>query len=348
MFGIRSVGLSMLLLLAAFSLKGQITGEIKGIVTDRSGAAVPAVKVLLANVETGEGRFGFPLLKVGDYMVEMEASGFRRAVASASVRSAEISSLNLKLEVGQVTEHVTVTDAASPLDTQNAQVQEAFEVKEVQEVPVNRNLNLFATTLPGVVPAPGGFNTGSFVANGNRVRANNITIDNITATDISVGGTGSSNNTPVKFSSVREVKVITNSLSAEFGRNSGAQVQYITKSGTNDFHGEAYEYVQNDILNARDWFDQSGQASVTRINQFGGVLGGPVIRNRTHFFGSAERFYQRGAGSARLDHQFSERDSIYGRYGFAKNQGTSSNNTFVRSNLANFGLASTNLRTAEQ
>ena len=404
----RFVGAGFLVMwLAAPAVRAQITGDIKGIVTDPSGAAVPSAKVLLMSVETGEnrsaatdqeGRYGFPLLKVGDYAVAVEAQGFRRATIAASVRSAETASVNLKLEVGQLTEQVTVTDAVSPLDTQSAQVQEAFEAKEVQEMPVGRNPNLFATTLPGIVPAPGGFNSGSFVANGNRVRANNITIDNITATDISVAGTGSSNNTPVNFSSIREVKVITNTFSAEFGRNSGAQVQYITKSGTNSFHGEAYEYLQNDLFNARDWFDQSGEPSVTRINQFGGVVGGPVIRDKTHFFGSAERFFQRGAGNARmaqvptaamiagvtdptsrkvleqyklpaataqsatfgtvqqnaatkvdlhqysvrLDHQISQHDSIYGRYGFATNQGTSSNNTFIQTNLANFGLGATN------
>jgi hypothetical protein len=397
----------VLLWIVFLPLTAQITGDIAGIISDPSGAAVPAVRVLLTSAETGEsrsvttdpeGRFRFPLLKIGDYTVEVEAPGFRRAVVAAAVRSAEIASLNLKLEVGPVAEQVTVTDAVSPLDTQNAQVQEAFGIKEVQEVPVGRNLNLFATMLPSIVPAPGGFNSGSFVANGNRVRANNITIDNITATDISVGGTGSSNNTPVNFSSIREVKVITNSFNAEFGRNSGAQVQYITRSGTNDLHGEVYEYVQNDIFNARDWFDQSGKATTNRNNEFGGVLGGPVIRNRTHFFGSAERLFERGSGSARvaqvpspamiaavtdptskkileqyklpaataqfanygsvqqnaskltdlhqysvrLDHQISARDSVYGRYGFAKNQGSSSNNTFIQTNLANFGLGSTN------
>ncbi|MDP2997355.1 MAG: carboxypeptidase regulatory-like domain-containing protein [Bryobacterales bacterium] len=393
--------------LLAPALPAQTTGDLKGIITDPSGAAIPSAQLSLTNRDTaetrvvasdGEGRYMFALLKIGDYTVTVRADGFRQTTAAVSVRSAEVASLNLKLEVGQVTEQVVVTDAANPLDTQSAQVQEAFEIKEVQEIPVNRNPNALATTLPGIVPAPGGFNSGSFVANGNRVRANNITIDNITATDISTAGTGSSNNSPLNFSSIREVKVITNAFSAEFGRNSGAQVQYITKSGGNQFHGETYEYLQNDIFNARDWFDRGGQPSVTRVNDFGGVLGGPVVRNRTHFFGSASRYYSRGSGaarvaqvptaamlarvtdptskkvlemyalpaattvaeafgtvqqnasnkvdlyqySARLDHQISSRDSIYGRYGFSTNQSRSSNNTFIQTNLANFGLGSNN------
>jgi len=397
----------VLLFYLAASLDAQITGDVRGIVTDPSGAGVPNARVSLTNQETGEarnvstdteGRYRFNLLKIGQYMVAVEAQGFRSTSAPATVRSAEITSVNLRLDIGQVTEQVIVTDAASPLDTQSAQIQEAFDAVEVHDIPVGRNPNLFASIMPGVIPAPGGFNTGSFVANGNRVRANNITIDNITATDISTAGTGSSNNTPLNFSSIREVKVITNMFSAEFGRNSGAQVQYITKSGTNSFHGELYEYLQNSKLNARDWFDQSGQATVSRVNEWGGVIGGPVIRNKTHFFASGERYYSRGLGAARvaqvptpsmlaavtdqtskkilemyklpaattdngtygtvqqnasnaadlyqysvrLDHQISQNDSIYGRYGYATNSSSSSTNTFIQTNIANFGLSSNN------
>ncbi len=398
---------SILLLCLAVSLDAQTTGDIRGIVTDPSGAAIPSARVSLTNRETGEarhvttdteGRYRFNLLKIGEYMVSVAAQGFRATSAPATARSAEITSVNLKLDIGQITEQVMVTDAATPLDTQSAQIQESFDSMEVHDIPVNRNPNLFATIMPGVVPAPGGFNSGSFVANGNRVRANNITIDNITATDISTAGTGSSNNTPLNFSSIREVKVITNMFSAEFGRNSGAQVQYITKSGTNSFHGELYEYLQNSRLNARDWFDQSGKATVARLNEWGGVIGGPVIKNKTHFFVSGERYYFRGSGAARiaqvptpsmlasvtdatskkildtyklpaattdngtygtvqqnasnasdlyqysvrLDHQISQSDSIFGRYGYSTNASSSSNNTFISTNIANFGLSSTN------
>ncbi|MBL8176869.1 MAG: carboxypeptidase regulatory-like domain-containing protein [Bryobacterales bacterium] len=385
----------------------QITGEIRGSVSDSTSALVPGAKVSLISIETGEkreflsdkeGRFAFGLLKIGDYQIVVEAEGFRKASTQANVRSSEITGVAIKLEVGQVTEQVTVTDAIAVLDTQSAQVQESYDSKRTAEIPVGRNPNVLATTLPGIVPNPSGFNSGSFITNGNRARANNITIDNITATDISTAGTGSTNNGPLNFSSIKEVKIITNNMSAEFGRNSGAQVQYITKSGTNEFHGEVYEYFRNDKLNARDVFDRSGSAPITRHNQFGGVLGGPIVRNKTHFFLSSEITPIRGAGgtrvaqvptasmlagvtdatsrrlleqyklpaaetdsgtfgnvqqsapsptdfyqySARFDHQFSGKDTIYGRYGRAQNDGTSANNTFVGTNLANFGLISTN------
>lgn len=385
----------------------QITGEIRGTVSDASGALVPAAKVSLTSVETGEkreffadkeGRFAFGLLKIGDYQVTVEAEGFRKTSTQANVRSSEITAVSIRLEVGQVTEQVTVTDAITVLDTQSAQVQESYDSKRTAEIPVARNPNVLATTLPGIVPNPSAFNSGSFITNGNRARANNITIDNITATDISTAGTGSTNNGPLNFSSIKEVKIITNNMSAEFGRNSGAQVQYITKSGTNELHGELYEFFRNDKLNARDVFDRSGKSAITRYNQFGGVLGGPIIRNKTHFFLSSEVVPIRGAGgariaqvptssmiaqvsdptsrrlleqyqlpaatndlgtfgnvqqsapsptdfyqySARIDHQFSSKDTIYGRYGRAQNNGTSANNTFVGTNLSNFGLISTN------
>ena len=175
------------------------------------------------------------------------------------------------------------------------------------------------------------------------------------------------------------MKIITNSFSAEFGRNSGSQVQYITKSGKNSLHGEVYEFFRNDAFNAREWFDRSGKPTVTRYNQYGGVIGGPIIRNKTHFFGSGENLIQNGSGAARiaqvpttsmlarvtdpasrrilehyklpaattefetfgnvqqnavtsttqyqysirLDHQISERDTIYGRFGTSHNEGGS-------------------------
>ncbi len=402
------VSIGMLLLVASsFVLQAQTTGDIVGIITDASGASVSDAKVKLTSKDTGEaravatdheGRYAFKLLKIGAYEIAVEASGFRRTVAEADVRSAEVTSANLKLEVGQVTEQVIVTDAASPLDTQNSQVQASVNSKEVHEIPVARNPNTFATILPGIVPPPGGQNSGSFVSNGNRTRANNITIDNITATDIAVAGTGSQNNGPLNFSQIKEVKIITNNFSAEFGRNSGSQVQYITKSGTNEWHGEAYEELRNNVFNARDWFDQSGKATVTRYNQFGGVFGGPILHNRTFFFIAGEGLPVAGLGGARIaqvptasmlaqvtdptskkllaaynlpaatsdqgtfgtvqqnasnatsfhsysirvDHQFSDKDSIYGRFGTAYGAGTSSGNTFISTNIGGFGLDSTN------
>src|SRR5262249_13607988 len=227
--------------------------------------------------------------------------------------------------------------------------------------------------------------SGSYNANGGRGRGNNVTVDNITATDISVTGTGGVLS-PLNFSTIKEVKIITNNFNAEYGRNASSQLQFITKSGTNQFHGEAYEFLQNNEFNARDFFDRSGGPSITRRNQFGGVFSGPVVRNKTQFLASYEGIELRGAGvpriaqvptpamiaqvtdptskkildlyplpaaqsiganfgqtqqsaaaytkaplalSFRVDHQFSARDSITGRYSQYSSTAGSTGNTFI-------------------
>src|SRR5262249_34878621 len=249
-----------------------------------------------------EGRFAANQLKIGLYAVQAEAAGFRTVVTETTLRSGETSAVNFKLEVGAASESVLVTDAVSPLDTTHAQIKVPIGGGRVQDIPVSRNPVLFALTAPGVIPVTPNnpfLGSGSYNSNGGRGRGNNVTVDNITATDISVTGTGGPLN-PLNFSTIKEVKIITNNFSAEYGRNANSQLQFITKSGTNQFHGEAYEHLQNNELNARDWFDRSGGPAVTRRNQFGGVFSGPVIRNKTHFLASYEGIEQRGAGAARI------------------------------------------------
>jgi hypothetical protein len=310
-------GLAALLALTG-AMFGQITGELKGVVLDGSGSAVTNAKVTLKSIETtetrtattdGTGLFSFNLLKVGPYEVRAEAAGFRVATTSAEVRTGESASITFRLEVGQVTETVTVSDAVARIDAENAQLQRAIVGGDVQEIPVARNANIFALTLPGVAPVTANnpfLGSGSFNSNGGRGRGNNITIDGITATDVSVTGTGGVT-TPLIFNTIREVKVITNNFSAEYGRNSSSQVLYITKSGTNEFHGEAFEYFQNDKLNARPFFDTSGRTNIVRNNEYGFILGGPVwipkvvdLRNKMFWSFAYEGNKRRGAGATRI------------------------------------------------
>lgn len=207
------------LLASATVASAQITGDLRGVVLDGQGGAVSQAKVTLRSLETGElregqvnseGAFNFALLKIGLYEVKAEASGFRVTTSQASVRAGEITSLRFALEVGQVTETVTVTDAVAQLDTQNAQIQAAVVGKAVLDIPVNRNPNLFALMLPGVAPVTSNnsfLSSGSFNSNGGRGRGNNITVDGITTTDVSVTGTGGAL-TPLIFNTIAEVKVI--------------------------------------------------------------------------------------------------------------------------------------------
>lgn len=304
--------------LVAVSAHAQITGDLRGTIADPTGAAVGQAKITLKSLETGETRntelnaegvFSFPLLRIGRYEIRAEAPGFRNAGTTAEVKAGEIAYVRFDLEVGQVTESVMVTDAATRLDTENAQLQTSVSGRRIQEIPVGRNPNLFALTAPGVAPvSPNNsfLGSGSFNSNGGRGRGNNITVDGITATDVSVTGTGGTLN-PLNFSSIKEVKVITNNFSAEYGRNSSSQVIYVTKNGTNELHGELFEYFRNNVLNARDFFNTTGKAAITKRNDYGWAIGGPAYipklfdgRNHAFWFSDYEGIKQRGAGASRI------------------------------------------------
>jgi hypothetical protein len=289
-------------------LRGQVTGDLRGTIVDTGGGAIPGARVTLTSLETGEtrqttsdaaGRFAFNLLRTGTYEVKAEAAGFSVATTEGQVRTGEITAVVLPLEVGQVTETITVTDAVSQLDVENAQIQVSVNERAIQEVPVQRNPNLFAATAPGVIPVSQNnpfLGSGSFNSNGGRGRGNNVTVDNIVATDLSVTGT-SGVLSVLNFVQIKEVKLITNNFSAEYGRNANSQMMYITKSGTNEFHGEAFEFFRNDKLNARQFLDRSGQPNIVRYNEYGFGVGGPIFRNRTFFYGAYQGLKRRGASA---------------------------------------------------
>jgi hypothetical protein len=205
-----------------------------------------------------------------------------------------------------VTETVTVSDVVSQLDTENSQIQTSVVGAKIQDIPVNRNPNLFVLTAPGISPVTQAnpfLGSGSFNSNGGRGRGNNIVIDGITSTDVST--TGSAGLGALNFSAIKEVKVITNNFNAEYGRNSSSQVLYLTKNGTNQLRGELFEYFQNDKLNARSFFDTSGKASISRQNFYGYEVGGPVYipglidgRNKAFWHSAYEGQKVRGAGAA--------------------------------------------------
>jgi hypothetical protein len=305
-------------LLLCTGLHAQITGGLRGTVSDPTGSGVPKATVTLTNLETrqaraqstsSQGEFNFELLAIGTYEVRAEAAGFAASVAQAEVRTGEEASVAFRLEVGQVSQTLEVRGAAAQVDTENAQLQTSVTGQAVQEIPVGRNPNLFALTVPGVAPVTQNnpfLGSGSFNSNGGRGRANNITVDGITATDVSVTGTGGPLG-PLNFSSIKEVQVITNNFNAEYGRNSSSQVIYVTKGGTNELHGEAYEYLYNDKLNARSFFDRTGLPNVTRQNTYGFEVGGPLFlpkildgRNKFFWHTDYEGYKNRGVGATRI------------------------------------------------
>ena len=197
---------------------------------------------------------------------------------------------------------MSVTETAVQLvNTTDAQLSVSIEEKRVKELPLaTRDPLVLATLSPGVVPVTAAnpfLGNGSFNANGGRGRGNNITIDNVVSTDVST--TGGAGFGTLSLDAIQEFKLITNNFNAEFGRNASAQVQIITKGGSNEFHGTAYEFLRNDIFNSRDYFDTTGKASILRRNQFGGTAGGPIIKERMFYFGHYEGLQIRGAGGTR-------------------------------------------------
>jgi Carboxypeptidase regulatory-like domain len=318
----RSIVLRLLVAVVSISLfvipaLADLTGDVQGTVLDESGAGVPNAKVTIKNVGTGAsrvittdqtGEYSAPQMEIGNYQVTIEKDGFKKFTQGVLVRSGEKTRLDAKMQIGGVNETVVVeAGAQSTLDVATAQVSNSFSAQEVLALPNQaRDPVVYATLAPGTVPVSINnpfLGVGSFSANGSRGRANNITLDGVTASDIST--TGESGAAFVQ-DSVAEVKVITNNFDAEFGRNSGSQVQIITKSGTNNYHGAAYWYGQNrGFGNARGYFTPrdpvtNAPGPVTQIvqNQGGVTFGAPIYKNHTFFYGTWEVDRTRGAGQS--------------------------------------------------
>jgi hypothetical protein len=305
---LTTILLSWLLAIPAFA---DLTGDVQGTVTDASGARVADAKITIKNASNGatrtvttgsEGEFSLPQLEIGEYQITVEKTGFKSFTQHVVVRSGEKTRVDTVMQLGNVAESVIVESSATPtLDVASAQVSDSLNSEEVLALPNQaRDPVVYATLSPGTVPVSVNnpfLGAGSFNSNGSRGRSNNITLDGVTATDIST--TGESGAAFVQ-DSIAEVKVITNNFDAEFGRNSGSQVQLLTKSGTNSYHGSAYEYFQNSGLgDARGYFTPAG-GPVTKIvqNQGGVTFGAPIIKDRTFFYGSWEVDRTAGAGQS--------------------------------------------------
>lgn len=287
--------------LAVLALPGiaaaQMTrGTITGTVTDSSGGVLPGVTVTITNQATGvvrttvsneEGIYRAPAVEPGSYTVRVELEGFQPLERKGvDVQSNDIVTLNAKLDVATLSETVQVTAESGQvtLNKTNPTLGLSASNRQAVELPLsgNRDINQLAKLSPNVFDAPG--STG-ISANGSRARNNNFTIDGSDNNDVSV--TLSTTQLPPEV--VQEFQVQTNAYSVEFGRNSGAQINVITRSGTNALKGDVWEYYRGSELNARDNLEKAaGQAEPTRFNrnQMGAGVGGPILRNRTFFFGT--------------------------------------------------------------
>jgi hypothetical protein len=284
--------LALLLCLAAgFLGEAQtIRSALSGRVTDPSGGVVASAVVTLVNDGTNRrrsiaasanGEYTFPQLEPGAFTLSIEHPGFRREVVKNIIlETGQSSRIDVSLGVGSVTESVEVQASAPLLNVDNASLGGVVEQKKIVELPLNgRNYLQLASLEANVLPpAQGSSNAsrgGMNIAGGSEV-SNQFMIDGIHNNSASSGST----HTPI-LDSVREFKVMTGTYSAEFGRQSGAQIMVTSKSGTNELHGSLWEFHRNSVLDARNYF--APRKPSFRRNQFGGVLSGKVIRDKTFF-----------------------------------------------------------------
>ncbi len=273
-------------------------GRISGIVTDPGGAVIPGATVTIRNLDTqatrtvttqGSGFYTATDLPIGNYSVEVNQQGFRpqQRTGLQIVADARLT-VDFKLELGNVSQSVEVTAVAGEtINTTSGELARVIETKQVNNLALNgRNYTQLMSLVPGaVVTNPDQFSVTTSLAasnqtiNGNRSDTNNLTVDG--AFNLVAGSNGSlMNNVSSEF--IQEVKIQTSNFSAEYGRMSGPAFNIVTRNGTNDFHGSAFEYFRNDLLDARNFFAAS--KTELRFNDFGYALGGPIQKNKLFFF----------------------------------------------------------------
>jgi hypothetical protein len=295
-------------------LSGQVVGAtVSGTVVDASGAVTPAVTISFKNVATGNVRnavtngVGFyiaPNLQAGDYDFTASAPGFATQVRRGiTLDVGEELLLNLTMKVGGVNESVRVTTEAPTVDLANATLGGVTDARTIEEIPLNgRSWTDLAALEPGVhfvqdqppINAPDRVKRGlgfQLTVSGGRPQQNNYLLDGVNINDYANAGPGSILGGNLGTEAVAEFSVLTTNYSTEYGRTSGGVISAITKSGTNRFHGTAYEYLRNSALDARNFFDPP-KIPAFRRNQFGASVGGPIQRDKTFVFADYEGIRQ--------------------------------------------------------
>jgi hypothetical protein len=283
-------------------------GRILGRVADPSGAVLAGVKVTLTNEANGVssesltnsgGDYGFPQVPVGTYRMEFDLAGFKTNLQrGVNVDLNQVVTVNSVLQIGATKETVEVSSEAPLVDTTSTQLGAIMDSRQVSNLPLNsRDTYQLLQLQPGVMSTVGSSNSlvygsdspGAVSVNGGRGRSNNFSVNGGDANDLFA-------NLPTvqpSPDSIDEFRVITNTFDAEYGRNSGSVVNVVTKSGTNDLHGSAYEFFRNKVLNANEYCLTAAEGlncdkPQFNQNQFGGTFGGPIKKDRTFFFASYE------------------------------------------------------------
>jgi outer membrane receptor protein involved in Fe transport len=300
---------------------------VSGRVTDQSNLAMPAVEVEIKNVDTGlayttktnnDGFYSFPTLPPGNYVMNVHRLQFRSvSVTGITLHVQDSLSRNFVLQVGSSDVSVTVTADQNNINTTDASVSTVIDRQFVENIPLNgRSLQSLITLTPGVLTIPGGSvgGQGEFSVNGQRTEGNYFTVDGVSgntgtgSSSLFVNSAGISGSTPaetqlgttqslISLDALQEFRATTSTYSAEYGRTPGGQFSFVSRSGTNTWHGSAFDYFRNEALDANNWFSDAARIRKTpeRQNDFGGTLGGPLFipglyngNNRTFFFFSYE------------------------------------------------------------
>src|ERR1700739_1749763 len=297
---------------ASGQLYAGVTASISGTVTDSSGAAIVGAAVRATNVDTPvtfaqqtntQGFYSFQSLPLGTYTIDVESKGFkayRETGVVLDVNAARV--VDVVLQVGQSTEKIEVSSSALQVETANTQMGEVIEGKRMTDVPLApRSFTHLLALQPGVASSPSGMtgafagpfisagfpaplvsgdeNAGGLSVNGMREASNGFILNGILAQETGYGGAGAIPN----LDSLAEFRILTNNFDAEYGNYSGGQINVITKSGTNDWHGNIFEFWRNTDLDAANFYNQ-GQRGAYHQNQFGGTFGGPIKRDKIFFF----------------------------------------------------------------
>jgi hypothetical protein len=302
---LAAVGLILASAWLAVDARAQrIKSTLSGVVTDPSGGSIPGAEVVLTNegtnasatfVTTDTGAFTFPFLDPGTYTLKAAVAGFKTAVQKGIVvRVATDERVDLRLEVGQVADQVEVVARAPLLEKVSSTLGQVVENKKIVDLPLNgRTIFSLLNTSPGSSlggAAGSGVTATNPSINGTRPRGNNFTIDGVSANQEYSGFTGGAGVASIpQVDAIGEFKVITSNYSAEYGRTTGAVVTLGIKSGTNQFHGSLFEFLRNEILDARNFFaSPTARKPVLRYNQFGAAVGGPIRKDKLFFFSDVE------------------------------------------------------------
>src|SRR5580693_7852156 len=310
-FKLPVVVMAILLVFASAAFAQLTTADILGTVTDASGAVVPNANITLVNLGTdevrtvqsnGSGDYSFTLLPVGHYSITVKAGGFQASITKdLAVEAGDRARADVHLQLGSESTTIEVTASTPLLQADNATVSSTVTARAVQDLPLNgRNFVQLVDLVPGANEGAGNglssggrpddrrSNAAGLSVNGQDDTLNNWVVDGVDDNERIIGTIGVKPN----VEGIQEITVQTNNYSAEAGRTAGGVVNVVTRSGTNAFHGSVYEFFRNNIFDARNVLQTTGNQPELRQNQYGGSIGGPVFKDKMFFYFDYEGFRQ--------------------------------------------------------